>query len=250
VATQGLKDTISKVANVKEPEVVNTLHDLLPHEKWLSTVENDLKLVKPKVDAQLDEQGNILENLRNTSKGTVQNAKQNIHTYLDDLVAKSKDFGLDKDAVTQGIHTVRDEVTSKLTDDEMSLKDLNDLKRKVDSQISTWKRQAPVTDTVKKAEQETLRGVRARIQDLENKAEPAAETVNAKIHNLIQTSEALEKKFPTLDTAEKAAASYASGIRKNVTDVAKGIGKRALVYGSGLGLGYLGLEGVKHIIGE
>ncbi len=132
----------------------------------------------------------------------------------------------------------------------MSFKDLNDVKRKVDDQISTWKHQAPVTDTVKKAEQETLRGVRARIQDLESKAEPAAKTVNGKISTLVQTVEALEKKFPNLDTAEKAAESYAAARGQELKNVAKATAKRALVYGGGLGLGELGIEGLKHLLSE
>jgi chromosome segregation ATPase len=204
--------------------------------KIRSTVENELKLAKPKIESEFQNASKNLEQLRQNSTGTITNAKQTIHTYLDDLVDKAKEFGVDKDEVIKGIHNVRDEVVSKLNNDQSTFKGLNDLKRMLDNNISTWKRQAPVTDTVKKAEQETLRGVRARIQDLENKAEPAAKAVNDRMSKLIQASEVLEKKFPNLDTVEKVASSYAAGVRDRTKELAWKTVKATGILGT-LGIG-------------
>ena len=127
------------------------------------------------------------------------------------LADAKKGVSVDKDAVIKGIHNVRDEVASKLSDSPSSFKTLNDVKRMVDDEVASWKNACSVTDTVKKAEQLHLKGVRGRIQDLENRAEPAAKVVNDKISSLMQTAEALEKKFPNLHTApEKVAESYAA----------------------------------------
>jgi hypothetical protein len=247
VAEQGFKNAVAKVGNIKDPDILNTIHDYVDKPKIASSVENELLLAKPKIEADLKQADSQLDNLRQNSTGTVSKVKQTIHTYLDDMVAQAQEFGVDKDAVVQGIHNVRDEITSKLHDDSTTFKGLSDLKRLVDEQITSWKKAPPVTDTVKKAEQETLKGVRARIQDLENQAEPAAKAVNSKISNLMQASEALDKKFPNLTTAEEVANTSKSLVRERQKELAL---KTAKVVGGGLtlaGLGHLGIEAIKGV---
>lgn len=213
VSDQGLKDLIKTASGAKKPDVVDTIHSVLDRPKMFSTVENELKLAKPKIEAMKDAANEELENLRNTSTGTVSGAKQMVHQYFDDMIDKSKGV-LKQDQVQEGIHNIRDFVTSKLQNEDMSFKDINDVKRAVADEIKRFETKpgtSQVVNTLDKSEQEALGKVRGLLETIEQKAEPLSKDVNGRLSNLIDTSETLNKKFPTLDTAEKAEASHAAG---------------------------------------
>lgn len=222
VTEQGLKDMIKTASGSKDPDVIDTIHSVVDKPKMFSTVENELKLAKPKLDEMKDAANKELEALRTNSTGAVAGAKQTAHQMFDDMITKSKG-ALKEDQVTQGIHDVRDFVTSKLKNEDMSFKDLNDVKRAIADEIKKFD-SAPgtsqVVNTLDKSQQEALKKARGLLETIEQQAEPSSRAVNKKLSTLIDTTEALEKKFPHLDTPEKAEASYEAGKTAKKKEVA------------------------------
>lgn len=213
VTEQGLKDMIKTASGSKDPDVIDAIHEVVDKPKMFSTVENELKLAKPKLEAMKDEANNQLKALRETSTGTIQGAKTSTHVMFDDLIDKAHDV-LESDKVKDGIYEIRDFVGPKLKNEDMTFKELNDVKDKIDKEVKKWDvkpGQTTVVNTIDKAKQDALHAARDFVQSLENKAEPAAGPLNNRVHTLINTTEALGKQFENLDTPEKAKLSYEAG---------------------------------------
>ena len=205
--------------------------------KAFSTVENELKLVKPQVEQELSTQNSALDQVLATSKATVQNTRHQINTVFDQMVqdtGKSVATQADKDAMVNAINEVRHSVVDRLQNQPTGVQALNDVKRLIGDQTKKF---APpdMLNTAQKAEQEAYRQSYFKLRDLVSQAEPQSATLNEQISRNIDLQALLEKKFPHLETGKAATDSY-NAVRKTAGKaVVKELAKNTAIGAAGVG---------------
>jgi hypothetical protein len=225
VEAQVTKDAIKHVLGSKaDADVIDEAADRIGKTKLFSTVENELKLVKPQVDAELTAANAELDKVLANSSARVQSAGTQLHKVFDDLIQNARAGVGDSSEAEKAINTVRDRVLPKIGDGDLSVQETNNLKRLVGDEIKKF--QPPdMLNTAGKNEQEAYRQAYFKLRDLVSEAEPATKDLNNKISNGIRLQDLLERKFPQLETPEAARASY-QGVR---SEAAKTFVKKATI---------------------
>jgi hypothetical protein len=212
VRAQITKDAIRHTLGSKaDSVVVNEAARRIGPTKLFSTVENELKLVKPQVDADLASANTELDHVLSDSPARIQNAGTELHKTFDDMIQDARAGVGDSSEAQKAINSVRDRILPKIGDGDLSVQEVNDLKRKVGDEIKKF--QSPdMLNTAGKNEQEAYRQAYFKLRDLVSDAEPATKELNSRISRAITLQELLAKKFPQLETPEAAQASY-QGVR-------------------------------------
>jgi hypothetical protein len=221
VALQMTKDAIKKVlgAGADADVVANAAARMEPQgivAKHLSNVENELKLVKPKVDADLISNNKALDEALSpkNSMATVNDASHEVNKVFDGLISKAQSGVGDTDEAVKAINSVRGRVVSKLQDGVTPIKDVNDVKRLIGDEVKKFS-VPDMLNSSQKQEQEAYRQAYFKLRDLVSTAEPATKELNDKISDDIELQHLLEKKFPHLETAEEAQTSHAGVVSAN-----------------------------------
>ena len=247
---QAAADAVAKVLGKKaDVNVVSDVLDRLPHPKYFSTLENDIKLVKPKIDAEVAENTTKLNDVLAKSPAVVKDAAHQVQATFDNLVTQAKAGVSDIDTAVKSINEVRQRVVAKLANGDTPAQAVNDVKRLVGDEVKKF---APpdLLNSAQKWEQEAYQQAYHSLKDIVSAAEPAVKDLNAKIARGIHVQDILEKKFPTLTTEAQAAESYAGQRVEAAKDVVKKAALKvggSVIAGGAIGAGY---EAVKHAIGE
>jgi hypothetical protein len=216
VKAQAVKDAIRKSLGSKaDADVVQEAYGRMQpqnvFDKMVSPTENELKLVKPRVAADLNVMNSRLNNMLADSGAQVENAATKVSQSFDDLLDKAKAGVGDAKEAQTAIDAVRERVLGKLTDDPTDVTAINDLKRAVGDQIKSF--QPPeMMNSAAKTEAEAYRQAYFKLRDLVSDAVPESRDLNMRISRAFDLQDLLEKKFPQLETPEQAAASY-KGVR-------------------------------------
>jgi hypothetical protein len=214
VESQITKDTLKHVLGGKaDADMVNNAAARIGKTQMFSTVENELKLVKPQLDAELTTQNAQLDTLLKNSKVTVPDSAHQVSQVFDDMIAQAKNgVGTNKDAMVKSINEVRQEVIGKLSNDPTGVKDLNDVKRLIGDEVKKF---APpeMLNSSQKAEQEAYRQSYFKLRDMVSQAEPDTAKLNQQISRNIDLQGQLERRFPHLENEASAKTSY-QGVRK------------------------------------
>ena len=251
IQSQVTKDLIKKsLGNKVDSDVAEELSARINKPRMFSSVENELKLVKPQLDADLTSANTQLDSVLQGSTAKVGSSARVVNKVFSDLIdQETAGVGTGKKEIASSINDVRDEVLSKLSNDPMSAKDLNNVKRLIGDQVKKF---APpdMLYSTQKAEQEAYRQAYFKLRDLVSDLVPESKDLNLKISRGLQVQDLLEKKFPNLDTAQAAKASY-QGVR---SEAARAAIKKTAGYGgiaSGLGLfEEAARRGIKKLAGD
>ena len=252
VTEQGIKDGISEVLGKKtDPVIAQDAYDLLENQtpRPYSTVENELKLVKPQVDARIAKNNTMIDSILDTGpQPPIKNAAAQLTRFFDDMSNEtmsgmSRTAGREADAIQE----VKNAIVPKMTD-EMSAKEVNDVRKMVDAHIKTWDPKVPLDGAAKQA-QEAYRMARFKLADLVKDAQPETAPLFDRWHNDINLNELLEQKFNNLQTPEQFQNSYAaarSAAQQERIDALKKtiVGRGAVALG--LGAGYHALNPFGH----
>ena len=252
VTEQGIKDGISEVLGKKtDPVIAQDAYDLLENQtpRPYSTVENELKLVKPQVDARIAKNNAMIDSILDTGpQPPIKNAAAQLTRFFDDMSNEtmsgmSRTAGREADAIQE----VKNAIVPKMTD-EMSAKEVNDVRKMVDAHIKTWDPKVPLDGAAKQA-QEAYRMARFKLADLVKDAQPETAPLFDRWHNDINLNELLEQKFNNLQTPEQFQNSYAaarSAAQQERIDALKKtiVGRGAVALG--LGAGYHALNPFGH----
>jgi hypothetical protein len=249
VKAQMVKDAIKQVLGSKaDADTVNEAVNRIGKTKMFSTVENELKLVKPQVDADIASANSELDNVLSNSSARIQTAGAQLHRVFDDMIQKARAGVGDSADAEKAINAVRDRILPKIGDGDLSVQDANQLKRLVGDEIKKF--QPPeMLNTAGKNEQEAYRQGYFKLRDLVSEAEPQTKELNQRISKAIDLQDLLEKKFPHLETPEAAQASYAGARSQAAKTAVKKAAVKALVP-MAIGTGVVGGEIVKHALGE
>lgn len=216
VKAQVVKDAIRKSLGSKaDADVVQEAYSRMApqniFDRLVSPTENELKLVKPKVAADLNVMNNRLNSMLSDSGAQVEGTAASVNQSLSNMLEDVKSGVGDSAEAEKAINAVRDRVVPKATDEPMDVTDVNDLKRAVGDQIKQF--QPPeMLSSAAKVEQEAYRQAYFKLRDLVSDAVPESRDLNMRISRAFDLQDLLEKKFPQLETAEQAAASY-KGVR-------------------------------------
>jgi len=244
VQAQITRDSIKQVLGTKaDADVLDEAADRIGKTKLFSTVENELKLVKPQLDTELKTMTSQLDDLLTKSPAQVPDAAHEVNKVMDQMIANAKAGVGDSEEAQRAVNTVRSRVVSKLGDQfpqdfsqPIAAKDLNQVKHLVGDEIKKFAPPENLT-SAQKWEQEAYRQVYFRLRDMVSEAVPASKELNGKISKGIQLQDLLEKKFPHLETPQAAQASYSGTRATNLGKTAVKVGK-AIAVPAGLGTAY------------
>lgn len=222
VAQQGAKDAIRKILGTKaDAEITQGAYDLLENKvpKNFSNPENELKLVKPKLDARLTVNNAALDRTLAGNTKPIQNVAAQASRVFDSAIEDvQKSVGINKDAQIAAINEVKNSILPRLQD-EMTPQEVNQAKRLVGDEIKKFA-MPEMLDTPQKAAQEAYRQTYFKLRDIVSEAVPKSAELNQQISRDINLQDLLEKKFPHLDTKQAAQNSY---------DAVRQAGKRELI---------------------
>jgi len=245
----GIVDEIKKALGPKaDGDVVGKAMEFFDKKASFSTIENELKLIKPDVEAQLEEWNKGLDEILQKSEGSVVDAKSALTSAFYDITQRIE-HGVsgNKQKLVEAIHDVHDRIVEDtgLGDHPTHPAAVNNLIRIIDDEIHNFA--SPDTlDTVQKVRQEAYLKARSTLRDLVSKAEPMSEILNKEISRAIKLQDILEKKFPHLGNEIQARLSYQAERARNLADVAKKVAKIAVPVAGGV-IG--GKEILRHILG-
>jgi len=250
VKAQMVKDAVKRVlGNKANADTVNEAVSRIGDTKMFSTVENELKLVKPQIDADLVSANSELDKVLANSQARIQNAGTQVHKVFDDLIQNARKGVGDSSEAEKAINAVRDRILPKIGDGDLSVQEANNLKRTVGDEIKKF--QPPeMLNSFAKNEQEAYRQAYFKLRDLVSKAEPLTTEINSRISKAIDLQTLLERKFPHLESPEAAQASYAGTRSQAAVSAAKKAAIKAgatVATGAGVGVGY---NAIKHALGE
>lgn len=233
VKAQMVRDAVKRVlGNKADADTVNEAVDRIGDTKMFSTVENELKLVKPQVDADIASANSDLDKVLANSSARIQNAGTQVHKVFDDLIQNARKGVGDSAEAEKAINAVRDRILPKIGDGDLSVQEANNLKRLVGDEIKKF--QPPdMLNSAAKNEQEAYRQAYFKLRDLVSEAEPQTKELNSKISKAIDLQDLLEKKFPHLETPEAAQASYDASRSQAAKAGLKKAAGRAVLGGAG-----------------
>lgn len=205
VKEQATKDAIKKVlGNKSTADVLDEAGSRLERYRF-SNIENDLKLVKPQLDADLKTWEGQLDDVLASAKKPVRQAQSIVGDALHQMLTRAT--AGDEPERNRAIITVGRRVLAKLGNGPMSAESVNDVKRLVGDEIKNF--QPPeMLNSAGKAEQEAYRQAYFTLRDLVSDAEPLSKELNQKISRAFELQDLLEKKFPHLETAGQARLSH------------------------------------------
>jgi hypothetical protein len=187
----------------------------------------------------MDTWNKSLDDVLSHSDKTVNNHVRVINKTFTDMVEKVQGgVGTDKEAAVQAINDAREAVIDKLggmgSREPVSAKQLNDVKRLVGDEVKKFSQPDNLTSN-EKVQQEAYRQAYFKLRDMVSDLVPESKELNQNISKGFKAQDLLERKFPHLDTAEKATNSYnatrAAGAKKTVV-------KGAVKVATGGAIGY------------
>jgi ElaB/YqjD/DUF883 family membrane-anchored ribosome-binding protein len=251
-AEQGVKDAIGKVLGSKADadvvqEAFNRMDPQSVVSKMISPTENELKLIKPKVTAELTQLSQKLEEvLQQSPWGEVLDAKTQLNQMFDQMIQQAKSGVGDVKETTDAVNAVRNRILPRVADDATPATVINSLKRVVGEQIKNF--QPPeMLNSAGKAEQEAYRQAYFGLRDMVSEAVPESKDLNLKISRAFELQDLLDKKFPRLETAEQAQNSYKAERSKNAKGLVKSAAKTIGIGGAKIGTA---LEAAKILSGK
>lgn len=244
VVEQGLKNEIAGVLGKKtDATIAQDAYDLLENKvpRSNSDIENELKLVKPKVDARIAQNNAMIDGILNTGpQPPIKNAAAQVSRFFDDMAdAAASSQSTTRLQEATAIRNVKNVVVPAMQD-EMSPLEVNNLRKNIDAHIKTWDPKTPLTGPAKQG-QEAYRMARFKLADMVKDAQPDTAPLFDRWHNDINLNELLESKFNDMTTPEQFMNSYQSfrsqAQKARVGALLKTTARRGM-YGLGMAEGY------------